>query len=52
VSYFKTGREKVILTGRRRNFTKVVLILRMFEKIINLRHLETVQGFLIRYDMI
>lgn len=29
---FKTGREKVMLSGRRRNFTKVVLLLKVFGK--------------------
>ena len=30
--YFKTGREKVILSGRRKNFTKVVLLPGVFGK--------------------
>lgn len=43
--------EKVILTRRSGNFTEVVLS-KFFKKKTNLRHLKTVQDFLIRYDMI
>lgn len=30
--YFKTGREKVMLSGRRRNFTEIVLLPGLFGK--------------------
>lgn len=43
--------EKVVLTRRSGNFTEVVLS-KFFKKKTNLRHLKTVQDFLIRYDMI